>query len=248
MRFTSAVEGFWETSLTFRQNVSYICREPLHLSLSSTLRRILFIIALTPLFFKAAIAKACTSPPQRTMSSTPSATTDSCPVRKGLIEPFILTSSQPQLSPRPTGKVAGLRITELPRYHVPINTPITDKSNPPTSGSHYDCTATWGIYQEAPADGFLVHNLEHGNVIISYNPRRINGQTLEQLRAQARELSLSNARLILTPRPNLDAAIALTAWGYLQKLNYYNPARVKAFFDAHVSRGPECENGKCPEW
>jgi hypothetical protein len=210
---------------------------------SSILRKIFFAIALIPLLWKGTLARAHTPTPAKT-----NAAVDSCPVRRGLIEAFILSSSQPPISPRVAGAVPGLRIPELPRSHVPIGTPVSDRSNPPTSGSHYDCTATWGIYEEAPVDGFLIHNLEHGNVIISYNPRQITGQTLEQLRSQARQLSLINARLILTPRANLDVAIALTAWGYVQKLNRYDPAAVKAFYDAHIGRGSECENGKCPEW
>ena len=215
---------------------------------SVSVLKIVFAITLTSVFFKATPALAHTPAPPRTNPQKSSAATDTCPARKGLIEPFIMTSSQPLLSPRSADKVPGRRMPELPRPHVPINTPITYNSNPPTSGPHYDCTAVWGIYEEAPADGFFVHNLEHGIVIISYNPDRINGQTLEQLRAQARELSLTNARLILTPRSNLDAALALTAWGYLQKLNRYEPAAVKAFYDAHIARGPECEAGKCPDW
>ncbi len=208
------------------------------------------------LFLKGAIAWSAptkmitsTHPPalQMAVSSAKDMRTNSCPtVWKGLIERFIITASQPPLSARSTGAEAGIHMTELLRFHVPINTPITDKTNPPSSGSHYDCTAPWGIYDEAPADGFLVHNLEHGTVIISYNPNRIQGQVLEQLRAQARELSLSNARLILTPRPQLNAAIALTAWGYLKRLDRYEPLVVKAF--SNIARGPECENGRCPDW
>ena len=204
-------------------------------------------IALTPVFFNAAIGNAQTPTPQMTTSPTANTEMESCKVWGGFIEPFRLTSPQSPLSLDSADAEIGLRVPELKRFHVPINTPITDKSNPPTSGSHYPCWAPWGIYEEAPADGFLVHNLEHGGVIISYNPDLIKGQVLEQLRTQAREVSLINGRLILTPRPNLDAAIAVTAWGYLLRLNGYNAATVKAFYDAHIARGPECEKGKCPD-
>ncbi|MBD2130047.1 DUF3105 domain-containing protein [Microcoleus sp. ZQ-A2] len=43
-----------------------------------------------------------------------------------------------------------------------------------------------------------LHNLEHGTVIISYKSERIKCHDLQQIRAQAREFSLTNARLILT--------------------------------------------------
>ncbi|WP_416290380.1 DUF3105 domain-containing protein [Nostoc sp. UHCC 0251] len=32
------------------------------------------------------------------------------------------------------------------------------------------------MYKDTPADGFLVHNLEHGGVTISYNPKQIKDQ------------------------------------------------------------------------
>lgn len=127
-----------------------------------------------------------------------------------------------------------------------VGTSVTYNSNPPTSGPHYPYPAGWGIYKNPPADEFLVHNLEHGGVIISYNPNRIKVQELERLRAQARSLSKFNARIIVTPRPNLDSAIALTSWGYLKKLDRYNPVVVKVFYDTHIGRGPECEEGLCP--
>jgi hypothetical protein len=45
---------------------------------------------------------------------------------------------------------------------------------------------------------------------------------------------------------NIDTAIALTAWGYLQKLQGYDSVAIKTFYDAHVARSPECQNGLCP--
>jgi hypothetical protein len=43
-----------------------------------------------------------------------------------------------------------------------------------------------------------------------------------------------------------ETAIFLTAWGYVQKLDRYEPAEVKAFYDTHIARGPECQEGLCP--
>jgi len=55
------------------------------------------------------------------------------------------------------------------RDHVPAGTVRQYNSNPPTSGPHY---AEWekpGVYNKVLEDGKLVHSLEHGYVIISYN-------------------------------------------------------------------------------
>jgi hypothetical protein len=129
---------------------------------------------------------------------------------------------------------------------VEVGTSVTYNSTPPTSGPHYPYPAGWGIYKNPPADEFLVHNLEHGGVIISYNPEQIKGQELAQLWEQARSLSNFNPRVIVTPRSSLDTAIALTAWNYLQKLDRYDPTEVKVFYDTHIARAPECQEGLCP--
>lgn len=166
---------------------------------------------------------------------------------QGLIEPFTITTLESPLPQLPPGTILpGTRIPDLGQLHVQVATPVTYNSNPPTSGPHYPYPAGWGIYKNSPADEFLVHNLEHGGVTISYNPNRIKGQELEQIQAQARSLSNFNPRVIVTPRQNLDTAIVLTAWTYLQKLDRYDPAAVKVFYDTHIARGPECGDGLCP--
>ncbi|MBD2451589.1 DUF3105 domain-containing protein [Nostoc sp. FACHB-152] len=165
----------------------------------------------------------------------------------GLIEPFpVLKLESPLPGVHPGTVLPGIRFPDLGQQHVEIGTSVTYNSNPPTSGPHYPYPAPWGIYIYPPADEFLVHNLEHGGVIISYNPKQIKGQELVQLRQQARSLSNFNGRIIVTPQLNLDTPIALTAWNYLQKLDRYSSTAVKIFYDTHIARGPECQQGLCP--
>lgn len=164
------------------------------------------------------------------------------------LEKFSVTTSGSPLPLRPTGTaLPGTPIPDLGQEHVPESQRVTYNSNPPTSGAHHATPAAWGIYNKQPSiDERLVHNLEHGGIVISYNPDRIQGQDLEKIKAQARELSKINPRIIVTPRINLDSAIALTAWGYLQKLNNYDSEAIAAFYNAHIARAPECSNGQCP--
>ena len=166
---------------------------------------------------------------------------------KGLSEAFTVTTLESPLPSLSPGTILpGTHIPDLGQRHVAVGTPITYNSNPPTSGPHYPYPAGWGIYRNPPANEFLVHNLEHAGIIISYNPDRIKGQELERLRAQARSLSTFNPRVIVVPWQNLDTAIVLTAWAYLQKLDGYDSTAVKLFYDTHIARGPECQDGLCP--
>lgn len=70
-----------------------------------------------------------------------------------------------------TRPVPGTKMVDLGRDHV---TPeevakFTYNSNPPTSGPHL---ATWvkaGVFDAPQSEGELLHSLEHGYVIVSYN-------------------------------------------------------------------------------
>lgn len=55
------------------------------------------------------------------------------------------------------------------REHVTVGTEVEYKTNPPTSGRHYPDWIRAGIYQDPQDDRYLVHSLEHGYVVLSYN-------------------------------------------------------------------------------
>ncbi len=60
-------------------------------------------------------------------------------------------------------------VKDLGRNHVPDGTAVEYNSNPPTSGNHYAEWTRAGVYANPVSDGHLVHSLEHGYVILSYN-------------------------------------------------------------------------------
>ena len=63
----------------------------------------------------------------------------------------------------------GQKIKDEGRGHVDIGTQVDYNSNPPTSGKHYADWVRSGFYSEPKDDRNLVHSLEHGYVIMSYN-------------------------------------------------------------------------------
>lgn len=160
---------------------------------------------------------------------------------------------------------------------------FTYNSNPPTSGPHDVEWTKAGVYDSPQGDGHLVHSLEHGYVVISYNcgsnstnekPATIETQNKNETQKEelsvsatfsgsvvARETSVNPLstedcdnlkkqvadlandkkiwKLIVIPRPNLDARIAITAWTWIEKLDTFNKAKIVAFIDAHRNHGPE---------
>lgn len=69
-----------------------------------------------------------------------------------------------------TRPLIGEKFEEQPREHVATDSAYFDfNSNPPTSGPHFATTASWGVLPSETDDRYLLHNLEHGGVWISYN-------------------------------------------------------------------------------
>src|SRR3989344_5669458 len=62
----------------------------------------------------------------------------------------------------------GQKIDDLGREHVPVGKEMTFNSNPPTSGSHYAEWTRAGVYDQPKEDGYLIHSLEHGYIIMHY--------------------------------------------------------------------------------
>src|SRR3989344_3509925 len=110
----------------------------------------------------------------------------------------------------------GVAVTaELGSDHVPDGQRVGESnSTPPTSGPHYAQPADWGVYEQPLLDERLVHNLEHGGIWLSYRDADDTALTA-QLRDIADDYTL---KVIMTPRPENDARIAVAAWGRLLKL------------------------------
>jgi hypothetical protein len=124
--------------------------------------------------------------------------------------------------------------------HIPVGqSHPAYNSDPPTSGWHYDEPLPTGFYEDPAPDEQLVHNLEHGHVVISYDCRKLDdcGAVKGQLRGIFERYD--RWKVTVVPRENADAAIALTAWGRIDKLDSYDEGRITAFIDAWRDRGPE---------
>lgn len=149
-----------------------------------------------------------------------------------------------------TRPVPGSRMEDQGREHVSASESASFRynSNPPTSGSHL---ATWvkaGIFDTMQSEGELLHSLEHGYVVISYNCSAVESDGCKTLVKQLTELANKKKlwKLIVAPRPQLDTTIALTAWTYIDKfdpdpigVDQFNEGRIERFIDYHRDQGPE---------
>jgi Protein of unknown function (DUF3105) len=99
------------------------------------------------------------------------------------------------------------RDTDPGRDHVASPTFRVD---PPSGGDHLAAPASAGTYQvgNMPADGNLVHSLEHGFVILWHRPVLADAQ-LDQLLAVAGPYERD---VLVVPRASLSTRVAATAW------------------------------------
>jgi hypothetical protein len=129
--------------------------------------------------------------------------------------------------------IQGQQHIALDQSHPPYN------SDPPTSGWHYAEPAEAGFYESPLPDEQLVHNLEHGHVIISYDCARL--ADCSDVKTELRSLvgRFQRWKIVAVARENADAAIALTAWGRIAKLDSYDEDQIVAFVKRWRNRGPE---------
>lgn len=140
-----------------------------------------------------------------------------------------------------TKPMPGQAVSDQGRNHVSREEweKFSYNSNPPTSGPHDPVWTKTGVYSEPQGDGHLVHALEHGYIIISYNCDKT--ADCEGLKNKLSDLVNEKRiwKLIVVPRSNLDSLIALTAWGRIDKMDVFDKKRTEAFIDGFRNKGPE---------
>ena len=153
---------------------------------------------------------------------------------------WFVKDSQEKISER---KIYAVEISDQGRNHIDVGVAHpTYNSNPPTSGWHYEEWESKGVYKEQQPDEGLVHNLEHGYIWISYRPNA-SSEIVKQLE----NFYGFGKKIIVEPRKENDALIAIAAWNWLDKfdqvsgdsLNDAELKRIEDFIDAYINQGPE---------
>ena len=124
----------------------------------------------------------------------------------------------------------------------PGEQPDNWNSIPPTSGDHLATPLPPGVYQTDQDMRALVHNQEHGYVVILY--KGIPPDQVDQLRqfVEARD----GSKLVLAPWSALESnGVALTAWQNLEILQRVNMDVVQAFVNDFMV--PEAARSTAPE-
>ncbi|GAC1409333.1 MAG: hypothetical protein NVS1B14_11400 [Vulcanimicrobiaceae bacterium] len=146
------------------------------------------------------------------------------------------------------------------RAHIDAPQSVNYKTDPPTSGAHYNGPAKRGNGQPGPPEltaptstgvhktqipnEVQVHNLEHGHIAIQYQPNSIPPSLIAKLEALA---NADPTWVLVAPRQNAATKVAFTAWTIKQACDFPNDDIVKVakdFIKRFKNKGPESVPGQ----
>jgi len=110
-------------------------------------------------------------------------------------------------------------------------------SNPPTSGPHSGNPMGFKVLENPAPKENLLHNMEHGGVVIWYNTE--DAAIIKELAAIAEDYLSRRKLVVMTKYTEMEPdTIALTAWTRLDKfpVSAFTKKRVQDFINAHERR------------
>lgn len=125
------------------------------------------------------------------------------------------------------------------RNHVPDTQTVEYNSFPPTSGDHWARWSECGFFEEELPDERIGHNLEHSNIVVSYNLS--TPEEVEQLRKVMNGIRLANTTGVTRAYSKIPVGtVALSAWGVSDTMEGIDQDRIEKFFNTYAGRlGPE---------
>jgi hypothetical protein len=134
--------------------------------------------------------------------------------------------------------------------HVEEGAPLSYLHRPPSSGMHYGTLPQpqeYRMWDTPLPPGRWVHMLEHGAVAVLYRPDLCDNACVQQLGEfydSAPRSSLVGIRhLAITPYQDMDHAVAVVAWGYVDEMDQMDKDRVMADFKSKVDATSAPERG-----
>lgn len=126
---------------------------------------------------------------------------------------------------------------EQERDHIQDPDPSFEyNSFPPTSGPHHSLPAVYNFYDAPVEEINLIHNLEHGALVIQYGDK-VAPAEVEAIRAWWAE---DPNGIIVAQLPDLGSKIALGAWTHLLTCSKgFDAEAFSDFRDEYRFKGPE---------
>jgi hypothetical protein len=136
--------------------------------------------------------------------------------------------------------------------HVTEEVDFTAQGLPPVGGPHWGSNpcptdpaqappfcgpVQWGVYREPWPAASLIHNMEHGGVVVWYNTA--DQALIRRLEQMSADLLRQDRLVVLVPYPDLQPEhLAITAWTRrdLFRASEFTEERLLDFVEAHDKR------------
>jgi hypothetical protein len=127
---------------------------------------------------------------------------------------------------------------EQPADHIAVGEQHPPySSDPPTSGPHFEQPAVAQFYSEPLPPEQVVHNLEHGQIVIWYSTDAPEG-VVDNIQTVVRQEPTAT---LAVPYPGVpeDKTFVLTAWGASMACEQVSQVAVNEFRTTYQGKGPE---------
>ena len=122
--------------------------------------------------------------------------------------------------------------------HMSIDQTVEYNTTPPTSGDHWTIPARCGFYPGGMPDEQIVHNLEHGSIVVSYN--LTDQGEIDQLSEVMDNIGLAEMWGITRFYDEIEEGqVALATWGVLDIMEGVDRGRIEEFFKYAGNLGDE---------
>lgn len=133
--------------------------------------------------------------------------------------------------------------------HIAIDSdPGQYNTDPPTSGPHYGSPLDSGFYEESDIEeigpypqGYIVHSLEHGYVVLWYNCNILSERLCDELKEAIRHVidEADNFKVIAFPWETIDTPVVMTSWGRMQRFEDFDIGLATQFVNSNRGKSPE---------
>jgi len=121
-------------------------------------------------------------------------------------------------------------------------------SDPPTSGKMYATQAFAGFKDEDDLElfgpfpeGYIVHSLEHGYVVFSYNCDVLEDTACDDLKDEIQQVmrSVGNFKVIGIPWASIEEPVVMTSWGRLLRFEDFDTEIAEQYVRNFRNQAPE---------
>ena len=133
----------------------------------------------------------------------------------------------------------GIQHDILSTRHVTEGQTVEYNSIPATSGNHWPQWSRCGFFEEGLPDERIVHNLEHSNIVVSYN--LTTPEEMKELRDVMGSVGLAGVLGVTRFYDQVEpGTVALSAWGVSDTMVGIDEERINRFFSTYGGTlGPE---------